>query len=289
MCFAVRGFRKRCSKARFREAQKIVFVDSKGNVKEFFGAGFGRFRLVSRLCLGLFASKATACVLLFEAFGSGVLRPDFATGFFGSGFGRFRLVSRWCLGLFASKATACVLLFEAFGPVFCCSRLSEAVFQARFREAQKIVVFVDSKGNVKQFFGSGFGRFRLVSRWCLGLFASTATACVLLFEAFGSGVLWLDFATVLQRVSGCCFLAVSSLIEGSCASSLLFLNVVTVFPRLGMCSCGPQELFLDSKGNVQDFFDRVLAVFGSCPGVWDFSHLRLPLVFCCSRLSEAVF
>ena len=239
LCFAVRGFRKRCSrarfrdsfaacfavrgfracvllfeafgsdvpKARFREAQKIVFVDSKGNVKEFFGSGFGRFRLVSRWCLGLFASKATACVLLFEAFGSGVLRPDFATGFFGSGFGRFRLVSRWCLGLFTSKATACVLLFEAFGPVFCCSRLSEAVFQARFREAHKIV-FVDSKGNVKEFFGSGFGRFRRVSRWCLGLFASTATACVLLFEAFGSGVLWLDFATVLQRVSGCCFLAV---------------------------------------------------------------------------------
>ena len=54
--------------------------------------------------IGLFASKATACVLLFEAFGSGVLRPDFATGFFGSGFGRFRLVSRWCLGLFTSKA-----------------------------------------------------------------------------------------------------------------------------------------------------------------------------------------
>ena len=72
--------------------------------------------------------------------------------FFGSGFGRFRLVSRWCLGLFASEATACVLLFEAFG---------SGVPKARFREAQKIVV-VDSKGNVKEFFGSGFGRFRLV-------------------------------------------------------------------------------------------------------------------------------
>ena len=31
---------------------KDVFVDSKGNVKEFFGSGFGRFRLVSieRFC-----------------------------------------------------------------------------------------------------------------------------------------------------------------------------------------------------------------------------------------------
>ena len=82
----------------------------------------------------------------------------------------------------------------------------------------------------------------------------------------------------------------SSLLEGSCASSLPFLSVVSVFPRLGMCSCGPKELFLDSKGNVQDFFDRVLAVFGSYPdGVWDFSLLRLPLVFCCSRFSGLWF
>ena len=57
--------------------------------------------------------------------------------FFGSGFGRFRLVSRWCLGLFASKATACVLLFEAFGLVFCCSRLSEAVFQGQISRGPK--------------------------------------------------------------------------------------------------------------------------------------------------------
>ena len=219
LCFAVRGFRKRCSrarfrdsfaacfavrgfracvllfeafgsdvpKARFREAQKIVFVDSKGNVKEFFGSGFGRFRLVSRWCLGIFASKATACVLLFEAFGSGVLRPDFATGFFGSGFGRFRLVSRWCLGLFTSKATACVLPFEAFGPVFCCSRLSEAVSRP-------------------------------------------------------------DFGRPIR----------------------LFLKI--------------------PKVTWKSFLAWVLAVFGACPdGVWDFSHLRLALVFCCSRLSEAVF
>ena len=113
LCFAVRGFRKRCSKARFREAQKIVFVNSKGNVKEFFGSGFGRFRLVSRWCLGLFASTATACVLLFEAFGSGVLRPDFAT-----------VLQR-------------VLLLEAFGLVFCCSRLSEAVFQGQISRGPK--------------------------------------------------------------------------------------------------------------------------------------------------------
>ena len=93
---------------------------------------------------------------------------------------------------------ASVLLFEAFG-----SGVPGQISRGPYK-----IVFVDSKGNVKEFFGSGFGRFRRVSRWCLGFFASTATACVLLFEAFGSGVLWLDFATVLQRVSGCCFLAV---------------------------------------------------------------------------------
>ena len=56
----------------------------------------------------------------------------------------------------------------------------------------KRLFFVDSKGNVKEFFGSGFGRFRLVSRWCLGLFGSKATACVLLLEAFGKWGNWLD-------------------------------------------------------------------------------------------------
>ena len=111
---------------------KDVFVDSKGNVKEFFGSGFGCFRLVSRWCLGLFASRAPRPerVLLFEA--------DFAT-----------VLQR-------------VLLCEAFGLVFCCSRLSEAVVQGQISRGRKDV-FVDSKGNVKEFFGSGFGRFRLVS------------------------------------------------------------------------------------------------------------------------------
>ena len=88
-CFAVRGFRKGCPMARFRDsfaacfavrgfrACVLLFEALDSNMKEFFGSGFGRFRLVSR-GLGLFASKATACVLLFEAFGSGVPRPDFA-------------------------------------------------------------------------------------------------------------------------------------------------------------------------------------------------------------------
>ena len=153
-------------------------------MKQFFGSGFGRFRLVSRWCLGLFASKATACVLLFEAFGSGVLRPDFATGFFGSGFGRFRLVSRWCLWDFSLLRLPLV---------FCCSRLSGLCFavrgfrkrcsKARFRNYRVL------KSNVRQFFGLRF---------------------------------W-----PLARVR---MLFPSSLIEGSCALSLLFLSVVSVLP-----------------------------------------------------------
>ena len=188
-----------------------MFCCSRLSGKRCF-SGFQRLISRNSFLAACFAVRGfRACVLLFEAFGGGVPRPDFARPkrlffvdskgnvkqFFGSGFGRFRLVSRWCLGLFASRAPRPerVLLFEAFGLVFCCSRLISRQFcsvfccsrlsglcfgvrgfrrrwsKARFREAQKIV-FVDSKGNVKQFFGSGFGRFRLVSRWCLGLFAS---------------------------------------------------------------------------------------------------------------------
>ena len=203
-CFVVRGFRA-CvllfaalgggvPRPDFaRRGPKDVFVDSKGNVKGFFGSGFGRFRLVSRWCLGLFGSRAPrpervllfeafglvfccsrlilrqfcsvfccarlwACVLLFEAFGSGGPRPDFARpkrcfcGFH-SGFGRFRLVSRWCLGLFGSRAPRPerVLLFEAFGLVFCCSRL-------------------------------------ILRQFCSVFCCARLWACVLLFEAFGSDV-----------------------------------------------------------------------------------------------------
>ena len=151
LCFAVRGFRKRCSrarfrdsfaacfavrgfracvllfeafgsdvpKARFREAEKIVFVDSKGNVKEFFGSGVGRFRLEAEKMF-LWIPKVT-----WKSF----LAP--------------------VLAVFGSCPDG-VWDFSHLG------------LKARFREAQKIVV-VDSKGNVKEFFGSGFGRFWLVS------------------------------------------------------------------------------------------------------------------------------
>ena len=104
----------------------------------------------------------------------------------------------------------------------------------------KRLFLVDSKGNVKEFFGSGFGRFRLVSRWCLGLFGSKATACVLLLEAFGKWGNWLD----------------DGFIGWACAGHVLLR---------------PKRLFLvDSKGDVKEFFGlrfwpfsaRVQMVFG---------------------------
>ena len=70
------GFRKRCSRARFRDSFAACFA-----VRGF-----------------------RVCVLLFEAFGSDVPKARFAT------------------------VWQRVLLFEAFGFVFCCSRLSEAMF-----------------------------------------------------------------------------------------------------------------------------------------------------------------
>ena len=62
--------------------------------------------------------------MLFEAFGSGVLRPDFATVFLH----RVLLFSGFRMALGFSVLRLCVLLFEANVKVFCCSRLSEAMF-----------------------------------------------------------------------------------------------------------------------------------------------------------------
>ena len=131
---------------------------------------------------------------------------------------RFRMASAFCFYLVLQR----VLLFEAFGLVFCCSRLSGAVFQGQISRGPKDV-FVDSKGNVKEFFGSGFGCFRLVSRWCLGLFASRAPRPerVLLFEAFG-----LVF---------CCSRLSEAVVQGQ-------------------ISRGRKDVFVDSKGNVKEFF-----------------------------------
>ena len=52
--------------------------------------------------------------------------------------------------------------------------------------------FMDSKGNVKEFFASGFGRFRLVSRWCLGLFGSIRLPLVFCCSRLSEsgGIVW---------------------------------------------------------------------------------------------------
>ena len=137
---------------------------------------------------------------------------------------RFRMASAFCFYLVLQR----VLLFEAFGLVFCCSRLSGAVFQGQISRGPKDV-FVGSKGNVKDFlarvlavFGScldgvwDFSHLGLqgqsvfccsrlsglcfaVRGWFCDSFAACFAvrgfrACVLLFEAFGSGGPRPDFA-----------------------------------------------------------------------------------------------
>ena len=178
------------------------------------------------------------------------------------------MASAFCFYLVLQR----VLLFEAFGLVFCCSRLSGAVFQGQISRGPKDV-FVDSKGNVKEFFGSGFGCFRLVSRWCLGLFASRAPRPerVLLFEAFGlvfccSRLILRQFCSVFccARLSGLCF-AVRGFRKRW--SKARFREAEKMFLWI-------------PKVTWKSFLAPVLAVFGSCPdGVWDFSHLGLKARF----------
>ena len=139
-------------------APKIVlYVDSKGNGNSFLACGLGGFRLVSRWCLGLFASAVSRWCLhrlgmcsvapkLFYVVPDGVcigwacdVAPKIV--FLACGLGGFRLVSRWCLGLFASAVSR-----------WCLHRLGMCSVAPK-------IVYVDSKGNVKQFFGLRFGRF----------------------------------------------------------------------------------------------------------------------------------
>ena len=197
LCFAVRGFRKRCSRARFRDSFAACFA-----VRGF-----------------------RACVLLFEAFGSDV--PKAVKEFFWLGFwpfsarvqmvfGTFRIYGyRLCFAVRGFRA--CVLLFEAFG----------SSVQARFREAHKIV-FVDSKGNVKEFFWLGFWPFSARVQMVFGTFRIYGYRLCFAVRGFRKRCSMARFRDSFAA----CFRALfpSSLIEGSCALSLLFLSVVFVFP-----------------------------------------------------------
>ena len=97
--------------------QRLFYVDSKGNVKQFFGL-FGRFS--ARWCLGLFGNS------LFAA------------------------VSRWCLHRLGMCSVAPKLFYVV--PDGVCIGWACALWLQR-------LFYVDSKGNVKQFFGLRFGRF----------------------------------------------------------------------------------------------------------------------------------
>ena len=82
--------------------------------------------------------------------------------FLACGLGGFRLVSRWCLGLFASAVSRWCLhrlgmcsvapkLFYVVPDGVCIGWACALWLQRLF--------YVDSKGNVKKFFGLRFGRF----------------------------------------------------------------------------------------------------------------------------------
>ena len=107
--------------------------------------------------------------------------------------------------------------------------------------------YVDSKGNVKQFFWLGciWPFSARVLAWCLGLFASTATKdrdCVICWIRKAdreASVLGLDFATVLQRVFGSCPDGVSGLCF---ACSSVFRK--RCLHRPGICAEAPKECFM---------------------------------------------
>ena len=63
-----------------------------------------------------------------------------------------------------------------------------------------------------------------------------------------------------------------------CGSKVVLCGSRWCLHRLGMCSVAPRLFYVDSKGNVKQFFLlAVWAVFGSClDGVWVFLHLQCP-------------
>ena len=140
--------------------------------------------------------------------------------FLACGLGGFRLVSSWCLGFFASAVSR-----------WCLHRLGMCSV------APKIVFlfYVDSKGDVKEFFGLRFGRFSARVQMVFG--SNLHLQC-----PDGVCIGW-ACALWLQRLLRGCF-------------RLFYL-------------CGFQ------RWRERVFWLAVWAVFGSCPdGVWVFLHLQ---------------
>ena len=190
--------------------------------KSFLACGLGGFRLLSSWCLGFFASAVSRWCL--HRLGMCSVAPKIVffccfmwipkvtwKSFLACGLGGFRLVSRWCLGLFASAVSRWCL--HRLGM---CSVAPKIVF---------VLFMWIPKVTWKSFLACGLGGFRLVSKWCLGLFASAV------------------FTWCLHRL-GMCSVAPKIVLRG--CFRLFYL-------------CGFQ------RWRERVFWLAVWAVFGSCP------------------------
>ena len=114
--------------------KRLVFIDCKGHVRHFFGVRFASHVLESCCCSGVSELRTKDCV------------------FYGFQRSRETLFWRAC-GTFS----ACVLLSMCSNPA------AVRVFR---NCGQKIVIFMDAKGHVRQFFGVRFASHVLESCCC---------------------------------------------------------------------------------------------------------------------------
>ena len=247
-------------------------MDSKGDVRHFFWL--------------VFRKPLARILLLFEAFASGFPRPDvemiservqtsvyLAIVFFSmvfllvytcfTCFLRFRRAR----DLFFMDSKAAVWGFrkrfskarfrDDFGAspderlpgysIFFCVRVS-FLFR-RAREDREELFFMDSKGDVRQFFW-------LVFRKPL---ARTLARILLLFEAFASGFPRPDFEMIAERIQTSVYLAIVFfsmvfLFLAIVFFSMVFLLVYTCFTCFLRCRRARDLFFMDSKGDVRHFF-----------------------------------
>ena len=209
------------------------------------------------------------------------------------GLGGFRRVSRWCLGLFASAVSRWCL--HRLGMCSVAPKLVLCGFQ-RWRETffwfavwavfgacpDGVWVFLHlqcpdgvciPKVTWNSFLVCGLGGFQLVSRWCLGLFASAVLVLIIMslpkvtwkrFLACGLGGFqlvsrwWNSFLACglggFRRVSRWCLGLFASAVSRWCLH------------RLGMCSVAPKLVLCGfQRWRETVFWFAVWAVFGSCP------------------------
>ena len=184
--------------------------------------------------------------------------------FLACGLGGFRLVSRWCL-IFLKVSRWCLhrLGMCSVAPMFVLCMWILTVTPWLVLCGSKDCFFVlcgfmwIPKVTWNSFLACGLGGFRLVSRWCLGLFASAVSRWCLHRPGMCSLGVW-------ARCVGLFASAVST-------GCLHRLGMCSVAPKIVLCGCF--RLFLRWRERV--FWFAVWAVFGSCSDdVWVFLHLQ---------------